>query len=51
MTISFIMFVHLSVLKEPKVVPIERIFIKFDISSIFENLSIKFEFRKNLTRK
>jgi len=44
MTISFIMSVHLSILKEHNAAPIEGIFIKFDILVLFKNLSKKFEF-------
>ena len=44
MIISFIMPVHLSILKEANAAPIERIFIKFYILVLFENLPKKNEF-------
>lgn len=44
MAISFIMCVHLSILKKHNMAPIERIFIKFIILVFFKTLSKIFNF-------
>jgi len=44
MIISFIMSVHLSIVKEANAAPYERILKKYDILVLFKNLSKKFEF-------
>ena len=46
MTTNFIMSVHLSILKEHNVAPIERIFIKFDILVLFRILCKNLSFFK-----
>ena len=47
-TISFVMSVRLSACNN--FAPTGRIFMKFDILRIFENISVTFKFHKHLTR-